>query len=121
MASSHRSSGSISSSSVVKESRASIDSERGSDVGSPPILQNGVQGHATSNGVGHEDDTDDPVMRLQRELDRTNEEKEKLATQYRNLLGKLTQMRTSLGNKLQQDAVCKIYSFLIHGELMRVL
>ncbi|KAF8178261.1 hypothetical protein BJ912DRAFT_900458 [Pholiota molesta] len=104
MASSHRSSGSISSSSGVKESRASIDSERGSDVGSPHILQNGVHGHVTSNGVGHEDDTDDPVVRLQRELDRTNEEKEKLATQYRNLLGKLTQMRTSLGNKLQQDA-----------------
>ncbi|KAF8955315.1 hypothetical protein BDZ97DRAFT_1926913 [Flammula alnicola] len=103
MTSSHRSSGSFSGSgsNVVKESRSSIDSERSIDVGSPPILQNGV---GSPNGVDHDEDTDDPVERLQRELDRTKEEKEKLATQYRNLLTKLTQMRTSLGNKLQQDA-----------------
>ncbi|KAF9479791.1 hypothetical protein BDN70DRAFT_878430 [Pholiota conissans] len=104
MTTSHRSSGSFSSPSTLKESRASIDSERGSDLGSTPGLQNGAQGHAPSNGVDHEDETDDPVLRLQRELERAKEEKEKLATQYRNLLGKLTQMRTSLGNKLQQDA-----------------
>ncbi|KAF8627337.1 hypothetical protein AX15_004410 [Amanita polypyramis BW_CC] len=55
---------------------------------------------------GRDDDTEDldPVARLQRELDRAREEKESLATQYRNLLAKLTTMRTTLGNKLKQDA-----------------
>jgi hypothetical protein len=46
----------------------------------------------------------DPLARLQRELDRTKEEKESLAAQYRTLLTKLTTMRTTLGNKLKQDA-----------------
>lgn len=62
------------------------------------------------NGVHPSDDDDDhadldPVERLQRELDRTKEEKESLEAQYRNLLSKLTTMRTTLGNKLKQDAV----------------
>ncbi|KDR79992.1 hypothetical protein GALMADRAFT_242182 [Galerina marginata CBS 339.88] len=101
MASSHRSSSSFSGSvtNVVKESRTSIDSERSLDIDSPTAHTNGVH-----NGVDHLDDTDDPLERLQRELDRTKDEKDTLATQYRNLLAKLTQMRTSLGNKLQQDA-----------------
>jgi hypothetical protein len=47
----------------------------------------------------------DPVLELRRQLERTNEEKEHLATQYRSLLAKLTTMRTTLGNKLKQDAV----------------
>lgn len=81
----------------------SIDSERSFDVGTPHVLQNG--GHERDQPNGGDDDGDDPVNKLQRELDRTKEEKETLAAQYRNLLGKLTQMRTSLGNKLQQDAV----------------
>ncbi|KIM46665.1 hypothetical protein M413DRAFT_440265 [Hebeloma cylindrosporum] len=106
MASAHRSSGSFSglSSNAVKEPRSSIDSERSFDVGSPPTLQNGVYDHSTTNGIEHPDDTDDPVERLQRELSRTKEEKDKLASQYNSLLARLTQMRTSLGTKLQQDA-----------------
>lgn len=106
MASSHKPSGSVSGSvdNAPKDARSSIDSER--DVESPPPQQNGH-----SNGDAHPDDTDDPIERLQRELERTKDEKEKLATQYRNLLAKLTQMRTTLGNKLQQDAVC---SFQVH-------
>ena len=48
----------------------------------------------------------DPVSKLQQELERTREEKDELATQYRNLLGKLQTMRNSLSNKLKQDAVC---------------
>jgi outer membrane murein-binding lipoprotein Lpp len=46
----------------------------------------------------------DPIEKLKRELEREREEKEDLAAQYRNLLAKLTTMRTSLGNKLRQDA-----------------
>ncbi len=64
--------------------------------------------HSEPNGVNSSDESGDPVQRLERELNRTREEKETLATQYRNLLAKLTQMRTSLGNKLQQDAVSSI-------------
>ncbi|PPQ81925.1 hypothetical protein CVT25_013773 [Psilocybe cyanescens] len=104
MANSHRSSGSYSGSvkNLVKESRSSIDSERSTDTDVTPPDTNGV--HDQSNGTDHGEESDDSIERLQRELDRTKDEKEKLATQYRNLLGKLTQMRTSLGNKLQQDA-----------------
>jgi len=95
-----------------KEARSSIDSERSAENGSPLKQQNG---HTLSNGVNDLDETLDPVERLQRELERTKDEKEKLATQYRNLLAKLTQMRTSLGNKLQQDAVC--VRILVHPNM----
>lgn len=65
------------------------------------------------NGDTHDNDEDlshlDPVERLQRELERTREEKETLASQYRNLLSKLTTMRATLGNKLKQDAVCSLF------------
>jgi hypothetical protein len=82
------------------DSRISLDSERSSVNGS----------NGTPNGHLHEDEDEedgdlDPVQKLQRDLERTNEEKEHLATQYRNLLAKLTTMRTTLGNKLKQDAV----------------
>lgn len=61
-----------------------------------------------TNGIvdgAAQDEALDPVQRLQRELERTKEEKDTLAAQYRNLLSKLTTMRTTLGNKLKQDAV----------------
>ncbi|KAH9852319.1 hypothetical protein C2E23DRAFT_731178 [Lenzites betulinus] len=77
-------------------SRRSLDRER--ILGSPPPI-NGL------NGDAHQDSDDlDPIQRLERELQRTREEKDTLATQYRNLLAKLTTMRTTLGNKLKQDA-----------------
>ena len=47
----------------------------------------------------------EPVQRLQVELARMKEEKDTLAAQYNSLLAKLTTMRTTLGNKLKQDAV----------------
>ncbi|KZV67878.1 hypothetical protein PENSPDRAFT_635152 [Peniophora sp. CONT] len=72
--------------------RASLDSER--DVLSSP----------KTNGVHDGDSTSDPVELLRKELRHAREEKENLATQYRNLLSKLTTMRTTLGNKLKQDA-----------------
>ncbi|KAG6885733.1 hypothetical protein C0993_010560 [Termitomyces sp. T159_Od127] len=83
----------------LSDSRPSIDSERLS-------LDNGLQanGDAPTGGDSGDDAEDDPVAKLQRELVRTREEKDTLATQYRNLLAKLTTMRTTLGNKLQQDA-----------------
>lgn len=109
---SHKSSGSFSGSispriaQSVSDVRTSIDSERGST--SSPVHSNGVPSNRNSQTNGKNDGSDsesDPVAQLQLELDRTREEKDALATQYRNLLAKLTTMRTTLGNKLQQDAV----------------
>ncbi|KZT69193.1 hypothetical protein DAEQUDRAFT_757173 [Daedalea quercina L-15889] len=78
--------------------RPSLDSQRSSS-----SLPNGTNG--TADGAVQDDDEElDPIQRLQRELERTKEDKDKLATQYRNLLSKLTTMRTTLGNKLKQDA-----------------
>lgn len=77
--------------------RPSLDGAR-PFISPPPNGTNGTE--------PDEDDANlDPVERLQRELQRTKEEKDTLATQYRNLLSKLTTMRTTLGNKLKQDAV----------------
>jgi len=82
--------------------RVSLDSDRTSS----PIYANGVNGRTSP------DSESDPVAQLQRELERTREEKETLAGQYRNLLAKLTTMRTTLGNKLQQDAVRTLIPFM---------
>ena len=91
--------------SIMDESRLSGDSERNIDL-TVPIHQNGVKGHVSDSiGIDHLNGSSDPVEILQRELDVTREEKEKLSTQYNNLLAKLTQMRTTLGTKLKQDAV----------------
>jgi hypothetical protein len=104
MSGSHGRSDSFSELPVDSERRTSVDGRPSIDYGSPVKYSNG---HSVTNGL---DSIEDPVERLQLELECTREEKEALATQYRNLLAKLTQMRTSLGNKLQQDAVRNIFS-----------
>jgi hypothetical protein len=78
-------------------------SEDGGSTSPSSTVPNGitVNGHAKD---APEDDAD-PVTRLQRELEKTREEKETLAAQYRNLLSRLTTMKNTLGNKLKQDAV----------------
>lgn len=78
-----------------------------SPASSPPPMLNGFK--ASVNGLHHTpggQDGLDLVSKLQQELERTREEKDELATQYRNLLGKLQTMRNTLSNKLKQDAVC---------------
>lgn len=84
------------------DARTSFESLQ-SGLASPPItaLSNGVNGHTPDD----EDPDSTSVEKLKRELEKTREEKEQLATQYRNLLAKLTTMRNTLGNKLKQDAV----------------
>jgi hypothetical protein len=94
---------------VDSERRTSVDGRPSIDYGSPVKYSNG---YSVTNGV---DSIEDPVERLQLELERTRDEKEALATQYRNLLAKLTQMRTSLGNKLKQDAVRNIFFLMLAG------
>ena len=85
-------------------SRKSLDRER--ILGSPPPL-NGLKSDGDASQAQPAGDSEDldPVQRLEQELQRTREEKDALAAQYRNLLAKLTTMRTTLGNKLKQDAV----------------
>jgi len=83
--------------------RLSVDSDRDSQ--NPSLTYGKTNGH-TANGSEDSEGTDlDPIERFQKELERTKEEKDVLASQYRTLLSKLTAMRTTLGNKLQQDAV----------------
>lgn len=43
---------------------------------------------------------------LRTNLARVRAEKEELESQYNSLLNKLSTMRTSVANKLKQDAVC---------------
>jgi hypothetical protein len=45
------------------------------------------------------------ISQLEDELETVRGEKESLGNQYRTLLGKLTAMRQSLGDKLREDAV----------------
>ena len=73
-------------------------------LGSPSLEANGLSGQTPVDVNGHGAD-ETTVEGLQQELQRTREEKEALAGQYRNLLAKLQTMRTTLGNKLQKDAV----------------
>lgn len=85
------------------ELRRSIDSQRSNT--SSPVHLNGTRIPNTLNG----DESDaDIISALKQELESTREEKDNLASQYRNLLSKLTTMRTTLGNKLKQDAVCSV-------------
>lgn len=97
---------------------SSDDSDHGN-----PSIPNGVNGlhsnHLHQEAPDAPDDNEgeegsdereplDNVEKLQQELERTRGEKEALAEQYRNLLGKLTTMRTTLGNKLREDAVSSV-------------
>ena len=50
-------------------------------------------------------DNADRIGQLEEELEVVRGEKESLGNQYRALLGKLTAMRQSLGDKLREDAV----------------
>lgn len=77
------------------DGRPSLDMD--SEQGSVPV----PNGRSFTPDLGQ----DSGVESLQRQLQQEREEKENLATQYHNLLAKLTTMRTSLGNKLKQDAV----------------
>jgi hypothetical protein len=67
-------------------------------------------GHGSLNGRKHQPRDSQgslsQVQMLEMELEETRKEKEALAMQYQNLLGRLTAMRTTLGNKLKLDAVC---------------
>lgn len=72
-----------------------------------------------SNGIPHESDeagldTEVDKQQLLEELDQIKGEKEQLESQYRALLGKLTTMRNTLGDKLRQDAVSLLSLLVSH-------
>ncbi|KAF8273443.1 hypothetical protein EI94DRAFT_1769252 [Lactarius quietus] len=71
----------------------SLDSHSASEE-SPPTTVNGIKTAPNGHHTNGSEDNLDPMHRLQQELE----------PQYRNLLGKLQNMRNSLGNKLKQDA-----------------
>jgi hypothetical protein len=79
-------------------------SEDGGSTSPSSTVPNGITVNGHAKGAPEDGDVD-PVTRLQRDLERTREEKETLAAQYRNLLSRLTTMKNTLGNKLKQDAV----------------
>lgn len=55
-------------------------------------------------GLTHEEAIE-RIRELEEDLVVTKNEKETFEAQYRSLLGKLTTMRNTLGDKLKQDAV----------------
>ena len=93
---------------TLEQLRLSIDGAESE--GSPNGLFNGVNGKSVAGGSpsprssGEHTGLDRAAI-LQRELDRCRKEKDALAAQYQSLLAKLNNMRTSVTNKLKQDAV----------------
>lgn len=76
--------------------------------GDGEVMRDVDGGSGEVDGEGGEDGEEvvvDPIEKLQQELERTRQEREEFASQYRNLLARLNTMRSTLGNKLKQDAV----------------
>jgi DNA repair exonuclease SbcCD ATPase subunit len=46
------------------------------------------------------------IQSLREELEEANEAKDHFETQYKNLLGRVNTIKTSLGDRLKADAVC---------------
>ncbi|KAF4564578.1 hypothetical protein EYR40_010744 [Pleurotus pulmonarius] len=87
------------SSSSSTEPRSSLDSETNTSPPSTPKIAPSTNGHMDNDSQAQAQ-----IQALKELLQRTTDEKETLAMQYNNLLAKLTAMRTTLGNKLKQDA-----------------
>ncbi|OXB38407.1 hypothetical protein LQV05_002773 [Cryptococcus neoformans] len=66
----------------------------------------GSSGQSRKEEQKEQDDVpvNERIRILENDLEATRQEKEALGNQYRSLLGKLTAMRTTLGDKLKEDA-----------------
>lgn len=82
----------------------SLDGHEASEASTPATV-NGIKAAVNGRHTNSSEDGLDPIRKLQQELERTREERDEFAAQYKNLLGKLQTMRNTLGNKLKQDAV----------------
>ncbi|WWC60507.1 uncharacterized protein I303_103080 [Kwoniella dejecticola CBS 10117] len=71
---------------------------------SPKSPLNGEMSHQQEQDDATPSDPAERISQLEEELSATRQENEKLSGQYRGLLGKLTAMRTTLGDKLKEDA-----------------
>lgn len=90
---------------ALAELRLSVDESKPEANG---ITVNGINGKSSRDSSPRHSGEASGVLSiesLQKELNRTREEKESLQTQYQNLVSRLNSMRTTLGNKLKQDAV----------------
>jgi hypothetical protein len=115
---------------TLTELRISIDSDKVSPIRNGAVAKDASRSSATTDSsprsssevrtVGSDDGTHD----LQSELDRCRQEKEALRTQYQNLVSRLNNMRTTLGNKLKQDGVrgaapfSAVIAIVIHTDIV---
>lgn len=95
--------------------RISFDGDQNGRPNFKPAVNgfNGRSGSPSSPRSSGDFTGSDRASILQQELDRVKEEKDALQTQYQNLVTRLNSMRTTLGNKLKQDAVCLSPNFRI--------
>ncbi|KAG8847165.1 hypothetical protein FRB91_012062 [Serendipita sp. 411] len=87
-------------------SRTSIDSSSGLSNGAETSIGSSRTGYKNANAVEHSRHSTDgsTILDLQEELERTRAEKETLQGQYQSLLDRLSEMKSKIGLKLQQDA-----------------
>ncbi|CAE6344131.1 unnamed protein product [Rhizoctonia solani] len=71
---------------------------------SPKAATNGLEKQDEEHDIDVPKTNEERIAQLEQELEKTKAESDSWAEQYRTLLAKLTTMRTTLGNKLQQDA-----------------
>jgi predicted RNase H-like nuclease (RuvC/YqgF family) len=69
-------------------------------------LENIQSSHVKHSAEDSESNQDAEIQTLREELEEANEAKEHFETQYKNLLGRVNTIKTSLGDRLKADAVC---------------
>jgi peptidoglycan hydrolase CwlO-like protein len=73
-------------------------------------LRKSLEGIQSKQDAGASEESqsqhEEEIRSLREELDEANEGKEHFETQYKNLLGRVNTIKTSLGDRLKADAVC---------------
>ena len=65
--------------------------------------------HEAAAAGNSSEQQDEEIRSLREELDEANEGKEHFETQYKNLLGRVNTIKTSLGDRLKADAVGTLF------------